>query len=152
MLARFNTLPPTVRQLTAYLLIGGFTTSLNFVLFAAAIAAFDWRSGTGATLTSTAAYVITSVLAYFLNSRIAFRDQHAGDSAGTMTRFALTFASSAAVSAAVFRAVHSLGGESTTGLALAEVVSIGTVIVWNFTFLRLWVFAPVRKREVAHAR
>lgn len=152
MLARFNTLPSTVRQLVGYLVIGGFTTSLNLVLFAGAVAAFDWRSGTEATLTSTAAYVLTSVLAYFLNSRIAFRDQHSGDSAGTMTRFALTFASSAAVSALVFRTVHAIAGESSIGLALAEVTSIGTVIVWNFTFLRLWVFAPARKNEAAHAR
>lgn len=152
MFARFSALPPAIRQLVGYLLIGGFTTSLNFVLFAAAVAAFDWRSGTEATLTSTAAYVVTSVLAYFLNSRIAFRDAHPGDSAATMTRFALTFASSAAVAAGVFHTVHAIAGESSLGLALAEVTSIGTVIIWNFTFLRLWVFSPARKSEAAHAR
>lgn len=150
-IARFNALPPGIRQFAGYLLIGGFTTTLNLALFAAMVATFDWRSGLAATLASTASYVATSVLAYVLNSRIAFRAEHAGDSTGTMTRFAVTFASSAAASALVFSAVHALAGESSTGLALAEVVSIATVIAWNFTLLRLWVFAPARTNGTARA-
>ena len=152
MLTRFNALPPGVRQFAGYLVIGGSTTSLNLVLFAAMVSVFDWRSGLAATLASTAAYVATSVLAYVLNSRIAFRQQHAGDSAGTMARFAATFASSAGVSALVFSGVHALSGESSRALALAQGTSIVTVIAWNFTLLRLWVFAPARTGATAHAR
>lgn len=152
MLTRFNALPSGVRQFASYLVIGGFTTSLNLVLFAAMVSAFDWRSGIAATSASTTAYVVTSLLAYVLNSRIAFRGQHAGDSAGTMTRFAATFASSAGVSALVFSGVHALAGESSRALAVAQGTSIVTVIVWNFTLLRLWVFAPARTGATAHAR
>ena len=149
---RFNALPPGIRQLAGYLVIGGFTTSLNLVLFAAMVSAFGWRSGLAATFASTTAYVVTSVLAYLLNSRIAFRGQHAGDSAATMTRFAATFASSAGVSALVFSGVHALAGESSRALAVTQGASIVTVIVWNFTLLRLWVFAPARTGATAHAR
>lgn len=152
MRTRFTVLPLAVRQLVGYLLIGGFTTSLNFVLFAAMVAAFGWRSGLPATAASTAAYVATSVLAYVLNSRFAFQGQHSGDSAGTVTRFAVTFASSAAVSALVFSGVNALAGESSIALALAQAASIATVIVWNFTLLRLWVFATPPTEAAAHAR
>jgi len=149
---RFHALPPTVRQFTGYILIGGLTTSLNLVLFAAMVSALDWRSGFAATLASTTAYIVTSALAYVLNSRIAFREHHAGDSAETVTRFVATFASSAGVSALVFSGVHALAGDSSRALALAQGTSIATVIVWNFTLLRLWVFAPARTGATAHAR
>lgn len=152
MLTRFNALPPGVRQFVGYLAIGGFTTSLNLLLFAAIVSAFDWRSGPAATLASTTAYVAPAALAYALNSRIAFRAQHAADSAGTMARFAATFASSAGVSALVFSGVHALAGESSRALAVAQGASIVTVIAWNFTLLRLWVFAPARTGTAAHAR
>lgn len=151
-LKRFNALPPGIRQLTGYLAIGGFTTSLNLALFAAMVAAFGWRSGFAATFASTAAYAVTSALAYLLNSRVAFREHHSGDSAGTVTRFAATFASSAGVSALVFSGVHVLAGDSSGALALAQGMSIATVIIWNFTLLRLWVFAPERTRATAHVR
>lgn len=151
MLTRFNALPSGLRQFAGYFLIGGFTTSLDLLLFAAMVAAFDWQGGLSATLASTASYVATSIVAYVLNSRIAFRAEHAGDSRATMTRFAFTFASSAAASALVFSGVHALAGESSVGLALAEGVSIATVIAWNFTLLRLWVFAPPRSDGAARA-
>lgn len=151
MLTRLNTLPG-LRQFIGYLVIGGFTTSLNLALFAAMVAAFGWRNGLAATLASTAAYVATSVLAYVLNSRFTFHHQHTGDSAGTVTRFAATFASSAAVSALVFSGVNALAGESSMALALAQGTSIATVIVWNFTLLRLWVFATPHTEAAAHAR
>lgn len=151
MRTRFNALPPGVRQFAGYLAIGGFTTSLNLLLFAGMVWVFGWRNGFTATAASTAAYVVTSVLAYLLNSRIAFRELHAGDSAGTMTRFATTFASSAGVSALVFTGIHALAGESSRALAVAQGASILTVIVWNFTLLRLWVFAPARTGSPAHA-
>ena len=149
--ARFTALPLGVRQLVGYLVIGTLTTSLNFVLFAAVVAAFGWRSGLPATAASTGAYVATSVLAYILNSRFAFQSQHTGDSAGTVTRFAATFASSAAVSALVFSGVNALAGESSVALAMAQGASIATVIVWNFTLLRLWVFATPHTEAAAHA-
>lgn len=152
MVTRFNALSPVVRQLVGYLFVGGLTTSLNLLLFAAMVSTLGWRSGAAATSASTTAYVVTSVLAYVLNSRIAFRRQHAGDSAGTVTRFAATFASSAGVSALVFSGVHALAGESSRALAAAQGASIATVIVWNFTLLRLWVFAPARTGATAHAR
>ena len=152
MLTRFNALPPGIRQFVGYLLIGGFTTSLNLLLFAAMVSSFGWRNGIAATSASTMAYVVTSVLAYVLNSRVAFRKQHVGDSAGAMTRFAATFASSAGVSALVFSGVHALAGDSSRALAAAQGASIATVIVWNFTLLRLWVFAPARAETTAHAR
>lgn len=151
-LTRFDALPPTIRQFTGYLLIGGFTTSLNLALFVAMVSAFGWRNGFAATFASTTAYVVTSFLAYLLNSRIAFREHHAGDSAGTVTRFAATFASSAGVSALVFSGAHALAGNSSAALALAQGTSIATVIAWNFTLLRLWVFAPARTGATAHAR
>jgi putative flippase GtrA len=152
MLARFNVLPPAVRQLVGYLVIGAFTTSLNLVLFAGMVSAFGWRSGAAATAASTTAYVLTSLLAYVLNSRIAFRDRHAGDSAATMTRFAVTFGSSAGVSALVFSGVHAVAGDSSPALAAAQVAAIVTVIVWNFTLLRLWVFTHTGESAAAHAR
>ena len=152
MLTRFNALPAGIRQFVGYLLIGGLTTSLNLLLFAAMVSAFGWRRGVAATFASTTAYVVTSVLAYVLNSRVAFRRQHSGDSRGTVTRFAATFASSAGVSALVFSGVHALAGDSSRALAVAQGVSIATVIAWNFTLLRLWVFAPARMGAATHAR
>lgn len=151
MRTRFNALPPGVRQFAGYVVIGGVTTSLNLFLFAAMVSLFGWRNGLAATAASTIAYVVTSALAYVLNSRIAFRRQHAGDSAAAMTRFATTFASSAGVSALVFSGVHALAGDSSRALAVAQGASILTVIVWNFTLLRMWVFAPARTGSAAHA-
>lgn len=151
MRTRFEALPPGFRQFAGYLAIGGFTTSLNLLLFAGMVSAFGWRNGLAATAASTTAYVVTSVLAYVLNSRIAFRGHHAGDSAGTITRFATTFASSAGVSALVFSGVHAVAGKSSMALAVAQGASIATVIVWNFTLLRRWVFAPARTGSAAHA-
>lgn len=151
MLTRFNTLPPGVRQFVGYLAIGGLTTSLNLALFGAMVSTFGWRSGIAATSASTTAYVVTSVLAYVLNSRLAFRG-HVGDSKGTMTRFAVTFASSAGVSALVFSIVHAVAGDSSRALATAQGTSIATVIIWNFTLLRLWVFVPEQTGATAHAR
>lgn len=149
---RFTALPLTLRQFVGYLLIGGFTTSLNFALFATMVATVGWRSGLPATAASTGAYVATSVLAYVLNSRFAFQAQHTGDSADTVTRFAATFTSSAVVSALVFSGMNALAGESSIALAFAQGASIATVIVWNFTLLRLWVFAAPDTEAAAHAR
>lgn len=151
-MTRFNTLPPSARQFVGYLAIGGLTTSLNFALFAAIVSASGWRSGAAATFASTTAYAVTSALAYVLNSRIAFRGQHARDSASTVLRFALTFASSAAISALVFSATQAVAGDSSRALALAQGTSIATVIVWNFTLLRVWVFAPARAKATVRAR
>ena len=148
---RFTALPPTARQFVGYLLIGGFTTSLNLALFATMVAIFGWRSGLPATAASTGAYVATSVLAYVLNSRFAFQAQHTGDSAGTVTRFAATFTSSAVASALVFSSVNALAGESSMALAVAQGASIAIVIVWNFTLLRLWVFATPHTEAASHA-
>jgi putative flippase GtrA len=141
-------LPLSVRQFVAYILIGGVTTSLNFLAFEAAVLLLDLRSGRAPLVASVIAYVATSVLAYFLNSRIAFRAQHAGDSASVLLRFATTFGSSAALSALVFSAVRRAAGSDALGLTLAEVVSIGAAIAWNFTLLRAWVF-PARDAQVA---
>lgn len=152
MLTRFNTLPPGIRQFVGYLAIGGLTTSLNLALFGAMVSTFGWRSGVAATSASTTAYVVNSVLAYVLNSRVAFRGQHVGDSRGTVTRFAVTFASSAGVSALVFLIVHTVAGDSSRALATAQGASIATVIIWNFTLLRLWVFVPEQTGATAHAR
>ncbi len=152
MRVRFTALPPTARQFVGYLLIGGFTTSLNFALFATMVAAFGWRSSLPATAASTGAYVATSALAYVLNSRFAFQAQHTSDSASTVTRFAATFASSAAVSALVFASVNAFAGESSIALVVAQGASIALVIVWNFTLLRLWVFATPHTEAAAHAR
>lgn len=141
-LTRYQALAPGVRQFVGYLAIGAFTTSLNFVLFAAMVASLGWRDGLPATVASTTAYVATSVIAYVLNSRIAFRSSPARDSGAAMARFAATFASSAGVSALVFSTVNALAGESSRALAAAQAASIATVIAWNFTLLRLWVFTP----------
>lgn len=151
MRTRLHALPAGVRQLAGYLVIGAFTTSLNLVLFAGMVSAFGWRHGARATGASTAAYVLTSLLAYVLNSRIAFRDRHTGDSPATVARFAATFGSSAGASALVFTGVHAVAGDSSPALAVAQVAAIGTVIVWNFTLLRVWVFTHAAE-GAAHAR
>jgi putative flippase GtrA len=94
------------------------------------------------------------MLAYVLNFRIAFRAQHRGDSPATLARFAATFASSALLSAIVFSLVRLLLALMLPGSALVLVgargASIVTVIIWNFTLLRLWVF-PVQDRRSHNA-
>jgi len=148
-LARFESIPASARQFIAYAVIGAGTTSLDALLFAIIVSVAGWRDDARSVLASTLSYGTASVIAYFLNSRIAFRDQHRGDDASTLARFAATFASSALLSALVFSLVRialaaalpALGLEgSTLPLAGAKIASIVTVIIWNFTLLRLWVF------------
>ncbi len=154
--ARFESAPASARQFIAYAVIGATTTSLDALLFAVIVSVAGWRDDARSVLASTLSYGTASVIAYFLNSRIAFRDQHSGDNASTLARFAATFASSALLSALVFTLVRialtaglpALGIEgSTLPLAGAKVASIITVITWNFTLLRLWVFRATPSRS-----
>ena len=144
MRARFAAVPEPARQFLAYATIGAGTTTLDAVLFALITAAAGWRDDARAVFASTLSYGTASVIAYVLNSRIAFRAQHRGDDAATLARFAATFASSALLSAAVFSLVRWLLASAFEGatipLAGAKGASIVTVIVWNFALLRLWVF------------
>lgn len=144
MRARFAAVPEPVRQFLAYATIGAGTTTLDAALFALIATAADWRDDGRAVIASTLSYGTASVIAYVLNSRIAFRSRHRGDNAGTLIRFAATFASSALLSAVVFSLVRwLLAGVfegSTVPLTGAKGASIVTVIIWNFALLRLWVF------------
>lgn len=137
---RFDSLPLGVRQFLAYATIGALTTSFDAAFFAGMVAAFGWREGVAPVAASTGSYATASAIAYVLNSRIAFRAAHRGDSVGTIGKFAATFLSSALLAAAVFAGVHALLGSSSLSLAAAKGLSILTIIIWNFTFLRLWVF------------
>lgn len=156
---RIAAVPEPARQFLAYATIGAGTTSLDAALFALIVAAAGWRDDVRAVIASTLSYGTASVIAYVLNSRIAFRAQHQGDSAATLARFAATFASSALLSALVFSGVRLLLGavseDSTVVLTGAKGTSIVTIILWNFTLLRLWVFRapapPVRVEPSSRA-
>ena len=137
---RADALPPVVRQFVAYGTIGAGTTTFDAAFFALLIATFGWREGVMPTVASTASYMTAASIAYVLNSRIAFRAQHPGDSLATMTRFAVTFGSSALLAAGVFALAHALLGSTNTALMASKGIAIVTIIIWNFTFLRLWVF------------
>jgi len=76
---------------------GAATTSLDAVLFGALVAALDWREGVMPVVASTLSYGTASVIAYVLNTRIAFRARHTGDSLATVMRFAGTFAAASAI-------------------------------------------------------
>lgn len=154
MLTRWLMLPPTLREFLAYAVIGAATTSLDAVLFGALVAALDWREGVMPVVASTLSYGTASVIAYVLNTRIAFRARHTGDSLATVMRFAGTFAASALLSAAVFSLVHAAAAltlQDDLALGLAKAASIATVIAWNFTLLRRWVF-PTPGTAVGNAR
>ncbi|MQA00715.1 MAG: hypothetical protein GEU80_15560 [Dehalococcoidia bacterium] len=138
--ARIEALPPIARQFVAYGTVGALTTSLDAGLFAVAVAVLDLREGAAPTIASTASYMVAAAVAYVLNSRVAFREQHQGDSLATLVRFALTFATSALLAAGVFALGHSLLGSSGLALMTAKGAAIVTIILWNFTLLRLWVF------------
>ena len=148
MRARIAAVPEPARQFIAYATIGAGTTTLDAVLFALVASAVGWRDDARAVIASTLSYGTASVIAYVLNSRIAFRSRHHGDDAGTLARFAATFASSALLSAAVFSLVRWLLAGVFEGSAVpltgAKAASIVTVIVWNFALLRLWVFRATR--------
>ena len=154
--ARIAAVPEPARQFLAYATIGAGTTSLDAALFALIVAAAGWQDDARAVVASTLSYGTASVIAYVLNSRIAFRAQHRGDSAATLARFAATFASSALLSAVVFSGVRLLLGmasaDSGLSLACAKAASIVTVIVWNFTLLRLWVFRAATPSRVEPTR
>jgi putative flippase GtrA len=135
-----DALPPIVRQFVAYGTIGAGTTTFDAAFFALLVTTFDWREGVMPTVASTGSYMTAAAIAYVLNSRIAFRAQHRGDSVGTMTRFALTFASSALLAAGVFALAHTILGGATSALMASKGIAIVTIIIWNFTLLRLWVF------------
>lgn len=129
-----------MRQFVAYGTIGAGTTTFDAAFFALLVTMFDWREGVMPTVASTGSYMTAAAIAYVLNSRIAFREQHRGDSAGTLIRFALTFASSALLAAGVFALAHAILGGTTVALMAAKGIAIATIIIWNFTLLRLWVF------------
>lgn len=145
-------LPPVVRQFAAYGTIGAGTTTFDAAFFALLVTAFDWREGVMPTVASTGSYMTAAAIAYVLNSRIAFRAQHRGDSAGTILRFALTFASSAVLAAAVFAGAHAILGSSTAALMAAKGIAIFTIIIWNFSLLRLWVFRARDERTAPGGR
>lgn len=144
---RVDGLPPVARQFVAYGTIGAGTTTFDAAFFAVLVATFGWRDGVMPTVASTTSYMTAATIAYVLNSRIAFRAQHQGDSIGTMTRFAATFFSSALLAAGVFAAAHALLGSSNVALMASKGVAIVTIIIWNFTLLRLWVFRAGRDRR-----
>ena len=123
----------TAGQFLRFATVGGITTAIQYFLLIVLV------HGTGmrAVWASTAGFVVSAVCNYLLNYRFTFRSNAKHRQAIVM--FFIVAGVGLALNALImliateYLHIHYL---------LAQILSTGVVLLWNFTGNRLWTFRP----------
>jgi len=120
------------RQFLIFAAVGAVGTGVQYVVLIALVAA-----GTNPVAASTVGFLISAVANYLVNYRLTFRSTLPHSSVAP--RFAVIAASALLLNALLmWIQIHRFGLQ----YLVAQVVTTGLVLIWNFIFSRLWTFKP----------
>lgn len=128
LLARYHTgRDRNVETLVRFALVGAVTTTLDFALFTALVAA-----GSAPVSANILSYSCGILVSYLLNRSWTFR---AGRSHVQALKFVLSTLTGLLISTCLVAVLASL-----IPPALAKILSVPVVFAWNYLVARLWVF------------
>ena len=120
------------RQFLIFAAVGAVGTGVQYFVLIALVAA-----GTNPVAASTVGFLISAVANYLVNYRLTFRSTLPHSSVAP--RFAVIAASALLLNALLmWIQIHRFGLQ----YLVAQVVTTGLVLIWNFIFSRLWTFKP----------
>ena len=114
-------------QLTKFLLVGVFATSLNFLIFLLLL-----QASLGLSISSAAGFMLGTAVSYKLNSTITFKDS----SSHGFARYLMVNLFALGVQLALVNVLFYLGSSE----SLANGIAIATIAVLKFFALRKWAF------------
>jgi len=110
--------------------VGGIATAIQYALLILLVRGF----GMAPTPASSAGFVLSAFVNYFLNYRFTFRSDR--PHAPAMTKFALLAAAGLLINAAIMQVLVASG----IHYLLAQVSATAVVLLWNFIGNSLWTF------------
>jgi putative flippase GtrA len=123
------------RQFIAFVGVGGTATALQYLMLILLVefGRWDpvWASATG--------YGCSAALNYYLNHRLTFKSSVAHRVA--LPRFCLTVTGGLLLNTLF---MHLLVQYIELNYVLAQVISTGLVLIYNFFFSRVWVYQPTK--------
>lgn len=126
------------RQFGKFSMIGGLCTAIQYVVLVLLVSMF----GLDATLASSIGFLLSAGLNFDLNYRLTFASTapYAGAALSFILVAAVGFGANAALMALCTRALglHYL---------VAQVLSTGVVLCWNFYANRRWTYSAARERN-----
>lgn len=120
----------SLRSAFTFLVVGGFTTGIQYLIMALLI----WAADLSALLASSIGFVVSAVVNYLLNARLTFRSKKTH--ANTLPRFVVTASIGLLLNFLVLKGLTSFGMH----VALAQVITTICVLIWNYTINAIWTF------------
>lgn len=120
----------SLRSLVIFVLVGGFSTAVQYVLMGLFIWLLQWP----VVYASGAGFAISAIVNYCLNARLTFRSK--GQHRSTLPRFVVTAGLGLALNSVL------LAFLTRQGLAIvpAQILTTLVVLLWNYTLSALWTF------------
>jgi putative flippase GtrA len=114
-----------------FLIVGGVSTLIQYAVLIATVEYWHWNP----VVSSSLGYLISSAANYLLNYRFTFRSDNPHHIAAT--RFAIVAAIGFSINAAL---MSLLVGTARFPYVIAQVVSTGVALIWNFWVNSKWSF------------
>jgi putative flippase GtrA len=121
-----------LREFPVFVVVGGIATAAHYLLLVFLVQAF----GVEPTVASTAGLILGAIVNYVLNYRITFRSRRAHMIA--VPRFAV-----AATTGMFLNGLFVAVGVHVVALhyMIAQVISTGLILAWNFLINKYWTFS-----------
>ncbi len=125
-----NTANFSIRSALTFLIVGGLTTGIQYVVMALLM----WLADMPAVYASSIGFVFSAAVNYLLNARLTFRTKKTHTD--TLPRFIGTAGMGLLLNVLVLTGLTSMGMH----VALAQVLTTICVLIWNYTVNAIWTF------------
>lgn len=118
------------RSALTFLVVGGFTTGLQYLVMASLI----WLADLPVVFASSIGFVISAAVNYLLNARLTFRSKK--NHGSTLPRYIATASIGLLLNISVLAGLTSLGMH----VVFAQVMTTICVLIWNYSINAIWTF------------